>query len=68
VKVRNPEVPVATRSKRDAFAVIVRALYGHYVSDRKIEALWCELIRAGLLASDDPQAPYKPGPPISPLH
>jgi hypothetical protein len=54
--------------KRDPFAVIVRALFARYVSDRKIEALRRELTRARLVVRQDEQEPYEAGPPISPLH
>jgi hypothetical protein len=55
-------------SEPDRFAVIVRAVFGRYVSARKIEALRLELIRAGIVPGDGGQAPYEAGPPISPLH
>jgi hypothetical protein len=51
----------------DPFAIAVRAVFGRWVSARKIETLRIELIRAGLI-SRDAQAPYEVGPPISPLH
>jgi hypothetical protein len=51
----------------DRFATAVRNLLGRYVSARKIEALRLELIRAGIVARDEEQAPYDVGPPISPL-
>jgi hypothetical protein len=57
-----------SRPEPDPFATIVRAQFGRYVSDRKIEALRRALVRAGLLARDEQQAPYQAGPPISPLH
>lgn len=51
----------------DRFAAI-RTVLGRYASARKIEALRLELIRAGIIARDEGQAPYEAGPPISPLH
>lgn len=44
--------------KDDPFAAIVRALFGRYISDRKIESLRRELIRAGIVSRDEEQAPY----------
>ncbi len=55
------------RQKPDRFAVAVRAVFGRWVSARKIETLRIELIRAGLISRDE-QAPYEVRPPISPLH
>jgi hypothetical protein len=52
----------------DSFTRAVRAVFERYVSARKIEALRHELIRAGMIARDEGQAPYEVGPPISPLH
>ena len=53
---------------QDRFTSAVRTVLGRYASSRKIEALRFELIRAGLVARDEAQAPYEAGPPISPLH
>lgn len=47
---------LAGRGGSDAFAVIVRALFGRYVSDRKIDAIQRELTRAGLFARERPSA------------
>jgi hypothetical protein len=52
----------------DHFTVAVRKVLGRYVSARKVEAVRLELIRAGMIARDEGQAPYEIGPPISPLH
>jgi hypothetical protein len=54
--------------EQDRFAAAIRKVLGRYVSARKIEALRLELIRAGIVARDEDEAPYEVGPPISPLH
>jgi hypothetical protein len=59
---------MSPRQKPDRFAVAVRAVFGRWVSARKIETLRLELIRAGLIPRDEGQAPYEAKPPISPLH
>jgi hypothetical protein len=59
---------VAKPRKTDPLAVMVRALFGRYVSDQKIEALRRELTRAGFIPRDEEQTPYDAGPPISRLH
>jgi hypothetical protein len=51
----------------DSFTRAVRAVFGQWVSIRKVEALRLELIRAGIVPRDE-QARYEVGPPISPLH
>jgi hypothetical protein len=45
----------------------MRAVFGKWVSIRKVEALRLELIRAGIVPRDK-QARYEVGAPISPLH
>jgi len=55
-------------SEPDRFTAAVRNVLGNYVSGPKVEALRLELIRAGLIARDEGQAPYEVGPPICPLH
>jgi hypothetical protein len=57
-----------SRPRPDPLANIVRALFGQYVSDRKIEELRRELIRRGLLWREEEHAPYEVGPPTSPVH
>jgi hypothetical protein len=59
---------VAKPRKTDPLAIVVRALFGRYVSDQKIEALRRELTRAGLIPREEEQAPYDSGPPLSRLH
>jgi hypothetical protein len=51
----------------DSFTRVVRAVFGKWVSMRKVEALRLELIRAGIVPRDE-QRRYEVGPPISPLH
>jgi hypothetical protein len=55
-------------SKQDSFTRALRAVFGRYVPASKVEALRLELIRAGIVARDEGQAPYEAGAPISPLH
>jgi hypothetical protein len=55
-------------SDQDRFTAAICKTFGRYASARKIEALRLELVRAGMLARDEGQAPYEVGPPISPLH
>ena len=50
-------------SKPYRFAAAVRKALGPY--DRGFAT---RLIRPGIVARDDRQAPYDTGPPISPLH
>jgi hypothetical protein len=55
------------QNETDGFTRAVRAVFGQWVSTRKVEALRLELIRAGIVPRDE-QARYEVGPPISPLH
>jgi hypothetical protein len=45
------QIAMPPRPKPDAFAAIIRALFGRYVSDGKIEALRRDLTRAGASVS-----------------
>jgi hypothetical protein len=55
------------QNEMDSFTRAVRAVFGKWVSIRRVEALRLELIRAGIVTRDE-QARYEVGPPISPLH
>jgi hypothetical protein len=65
---RQNDLETAIRNFVDRFAAAVRGVFGRYVSTRKIEHLRLELVRAGIVARDEAQTPYKAGPPIAPLH
>jgi hypothetical protein len=55
----NPQQPRShlMREQPDRFAAIVRAVFGRFVAATKVETLRRELIRAGIVALDEGQAP-----------